>query len=270
LVVAAALAAPAAPSPAPDEPTGDLAKLQGSWTAKVGPDKDIPITIVIKGNAVNLTVTRPNGEDFKVKGEIKLDEKANPKTVDWVKFAGPEGNELPENLGIYKLEGDSWTVCAGGPGNDRPTKFEAGEGGRPNLTTWARVKEKDKADEKPIAGDLARFQGSWTAKAGADGDTLITMTVKGNAVTARVSHGDDSFELRGEMRLNDQANPRTVDFFHFKKADGEGLKDNLGIYAFDGDKIKVCVGGGGNERPTEFKPDQGDTHNLLIFEKKKD
>ena len=267
LIVATSLAAANRPASAADEPKGDLARLQGTWTAKVGPNKDIPITLSIKDSVIELAGSRPNGGDFKLKGEIKLDEKASPKTLDWVKFTGPQGNELPENPGIYKLDGDSWTICAGGPGNDRPTKFEAGEGGPPNLTTWARVK----TDEKPIPGDLGKFQGSWAAKAGENEELAILMTVKGNAVTARLDRGDGNvIEMKGEMRVNELANPKTIDFFHFTGGDGEDAKDNLGIYAFDGEKIKVRVGGAGNERPTEFKPDEAGSHNLLVFSKKKD
>ncbi len=267
LFVATAFGLATAPSSA-DEPKGDLARLQGSWAAKVGPNKDLSATAAIKGNAVEITVVRPEGEDIKLKGEIKVDDAAGPKTLDWVKFIGPQGNELPENHAIYKLEGDSWTVCAGGPGNDRPSKFEAGEGGPPNLTTWTRVKAKEKADEKPIKGELARFQGSWKAEAN---DVAIGMKVKGNAVTARWERGDNTqVELKGEIRLNDQADPKTIDFFGFKNASGEDLKDNLGIFAVDGEKIKVCVGGPGNERPTEFKAGEGGPPTLLIFARAKE
>ena len=120
-------------------------------------------------------------------------------------------------------------------------------------------------------GDLGKFQGSWTAKVGENDEITVTMTVKGNAVTAKLDHGNGEVnELKGEMRLNELASPKTIDFFHFTKGDGEDAKDNLGIYAFEGDKIKICVGGAGNERPTEFKSDSDGTHNLLIFSRKKD
>ena len=90
-------------------------------------------------------------------------------------------------------------------------------------------------------------------------------------MTAKWDRGDGNvIEMKGEMRVNDLANPRTIDFFHFTKGDGEAAQDNLGIYAFDGEKIKVCVGGAGNERPTEFKADEAGSHNLLIFARKKD
>jgi len=117
---------------------GDLAKIQGTWTAKVGPQDDIPITLVFKENTVSLVITF-NGEDRTMKGEIKLDEAAKPnKTIDWVNFKGLEGEEVPVNLGIYKFDGDKFTVCSGGPGNPRPTEFKAGDQGPPTLTTFLK------------------------------------------------------------------------------------------------------------------------------------
>jgi uncharacterized protein (TIGR03067 family) len=256
-----------------DEPKGDLAKLQGTWSAKVGPNKDFPLTLIIKEDAAEIVVAWPYGDEFKLKGKVKLNDRASPKTLDWVGFTSPQGDEVPPNLGIYKLEGDSWTTCSGGPGNDRPSKFEAGEGAPPTMTTWTRLKEKakDKPDEKPIAGDLARFQGAWTGKAGANEDVAINLTIKGNAVTARWDRGDGTeLVLKGEMRVNDQASPRTVDFFNFKRSDGEETKDNLGIYAFDGDQVKICTGGPGNERPTELKAGDGGHPSLFVLTRKKD
>ena len=251
-----------------DEPKGDLAKLQGSWTAKAGPNKDTPVTLTFKGSNFEVKIARPGGEAT-LKGELKVDDKAEPKTYDFVNFKGPQGEEIPDNLGIYKLEGDNWTTCSGGPGNERPTKFEAGEGGPPTLATWTRVKD---AEEKPIQGDLAKFQGVWLTRAGANDEVVVTMTVKVNAYTATWDSGDGTkVVLKGEVRVNDQATPtKTVDFFNNQRNDGDDARDNLGIYEVDGDKIKVCLGGAGNERPTEFKKGEGGSPLLLIFTKKKD
>ncbi|WP_435009683.1 hypothetical protein P12x_000931 [Tundrisphaera lichenicola] len=250
-----------------DEPKGDLAELQGSWSAKVGPDKDIPIILLVKDSAVEISVTRPDGEEIKLKGRLKLDDQASPKTIDWLDFATPQGDTIPPNLGLYKLENGVWTTCSGGPGNDRPSKFEAGEGGPPMLTTWARVPEKP----APIAGDLGKFQGTWTGKGGEDEEVSITLTIKDNTIKARWERGDGTeVEFTGEMKLDEKANPRTVDFVHFKRSNGEEAQDQLGIYAFDGDdKVKIQTGGPGNDRPTELKPGNEGEPNVFVLTRKK-
>ncbi len=143
LLVLSAFAA-AAEDKAPT-PKGDLGKFQGTWTAKAGPEKNVPITVTIKGDAVTLQITSPNGQDFTSEGRVKIDENAKPhKTIDWVKFQGVNGEELPENLGLYEfVDADTLRVCSGGPGKERPTEFKAGDGGPPNVLVLNR-----KADSK--------------------------------------------------------------------------------------------------------------------------
>src|SRR4051812_2810414 len=141
-----------------DEPavTGDLARLQGQWSARIGP-KQIPMTVTIKGTTASMTIASPDGQEHESKGEIKIDELARPfKTLDWVKFTRPDGEAAPENLGIYNLEGDSIPICNGGPGRDRPTEFRAGVGGPPQLFVLNRKTSKEAAT--PPGGDRARLQ----------------------------------------------------------------------------------------------------------------
>lgn len=127
---------------ADDAPQGDLAKMQGKWKAMAGPERNIPLTMTIKGSAVTLAFTTPQGQDRELKGQIKLDETAKPKTWDWTKFTRPDGDLAQENLAIYELDGDSLKICSGGPGNERPSAFKAGDGGPPNLIVFHRQKGK--------------------------------------------------------------------------------------------------------------------------------
>ncbi len=94
------------------------------------------------GRAGRFAGTAPNGQDFQLKGEIKLDEAARPhETIDWVHFIRPSGDEASDNLGIYTFEGDDAAkIRSGGPGNERPTKCKPGEDGLPNIIVLKREK----------------------------------------------------------------------------------------------------------------------------------
>src|SRR4051812_25547813 len=79
---------------------GDLAKFQGAWTAKVGPNNDIDAVLKFEGKTVNLKVTMPDGQETELKGEFVLDDSAKPhKTINWTKFTSPTGDDVPDNLG---------------------------------------------------------------------------------------------------------------------------------------------------------------------------
>ncbi len=137
------LAATAAAVALADEPAlkGDLARFQGTWSARVGPKKDIPIALTFKGAEATLVITARNGMQYRSKGEIKVDDAARPRAIDFIKFTRPNGDAAPENLGIYEIDGDALKLCTGGLGNARPAEFKAGEGGPPNLLVLTREKE---------------------------------------------------------------------------------------------------------------------------------
>jgi hypothetical protein len=83
---------------------------------------------------------------IRVHGELRIDETVSPRVLDWVKFNGPDDNELPEILGIYKLENDTLTVVNGGLHGGRPREFKPGEGLLGDLVTFRRLpgEAKDK------------------------------------------------------------------------------------------------------------------------------
>jgi uncharacterized protein (TIGR03067 family) len=136
LVVSLLVAAEAA-----DPSKKDLEKMQGDWAQvsmdlggyKVPEDDAQAYFRTIKGD--HYTVNR----FMKVsgKGTLKLDATKNPKTFD----ATPDGGKTPSVAGIYKIEGDTLTLCIAPPGKPRPTKFEAAD--TENTTSvWTREKKK--------------------------------------------------------------------------------------------------------------------------------
>ena len=57
-----------------------------------------------------------------------------------------------------------------------------------------------------------------------------------------------------------------IDFIHLKGAD-QG-KSELGIFAFEGNHLKLCTADLGNARPTEFIGKEKSSWSLLVLERK--
>jgi uncharacterized protein (TIGR03067 family) len=119
---------------------GELDKLQGEWTwvsgevkgVKGDKDKNAKQKLVIKGDQWILTV--PQGE---TQWTIKIDASKDPK---WIDITRNDKKEI-EFQGIYKLEGDTLSVCRiiTASKRDRPKEFKTtAESGQ--LLVWKRVK----------------------------------------------------------------------------------------------------------------------------------
>jgi uncharacterized protein (TIGR03067 family) len=138
LLAAVAFSAPVALADDKD----DLDKLQGHWKAVIGPAKDIPIFLEIKGDKSTLKATAADGQEVVVTGELKIDPKAH--TLDALKRTLSDGRAMPDNLTLYQLDGDTLKICSNGPGKPRPEKFEEGKDGPPLITVFTRVKDDKK------------------------------------------------------------------------------------------------------------------------------
>ncbi len=124
-------------------PAGDLGRLQGTWTALAGPNRDIPVELTIAGADVRVRLEiRAAGLEVNARGTIRIDESVSPRALDWVGFRGADGMALPELSGIYALEssaaGETLRVCNGGPGDRRPGAFVAGGSALADVVTFQR------------------------------------------------------------------------------------------------------------------------------------
>jgi clostripain len=121
----------------------ELEKLQGEWAMvsleqrgrKSREEAVRQMKLTIKGDQ---WIVSRQGQDREQKHTIKIDPSQNPKTLDLVTNAG---DREFASLGIYKLEGDTITLCrTTGTGDiDRPSEFKTTpeEG---ILVVWKRVK----------------------------------------------------------------------------------------------------------------------------------
>ena len=133
--------------PASAKLAGDRAKLQGTWTGKLGAQR-IDVLMEVAGDKVVLTVIEPADpkKQLVIKGEYKIDEKAKPKTWDFLKGQDAVGKPVPDGLAIYELEGDLLKMCMGLRAKERPAEFKDVNPNSPQLLVLNRRRPSVSAD----------------------------------------------------------------------------------------------------------------------------
>jgi uncharacterized protein (TIGR03067 family) len=124
-----------------DSAKAEPAKHQGTWVAtlmeregqKTPADVVATITRVVEGDNV---VWKRAGKPF-AGTSVRLDPKADPKTIDVRPDGGPS-RDTPV-LGIYKLDGDDLTICMADAGATRPKEFSSPKGSKRTLMTFRRT-----------------------------------------------------------------------------------------------------------------------------------
>ncbi|MFO0844671.1 MAG: TIGR03067 domain-containing protein [Gemmataceae bacterium] len=126
---------------ADDDGKKDLKAMQGDWVGEKMVRDGMPfpddsaqaLFRTMKGNAY--TVHR-----FRTKagaGTLKLDATKDPRQIDMT----PDGGKAGTILGIYKIDGDTLTICYAPPKGKRPEAFESKEGTGVTLSVWVREKK---------------------------------------------------------------------------------------------------------------------------------
>jgi uncharacterized protein (TIGR03067 family) len=124
----------------------DLDQLQGTWRL-VSRERDgkadladalKDVRVTHEGDKFSFSGS-PSGSGA-MKGTFKLDATKSPKAMDRMPADGPQkGKALP---GIYKLEGDTLTICASVEGKDRPTEFATKPNSGRVLSVFKREKKE--------------------------------------------------------------------------------------------------------------------------------
>jgi RNA polymerase sigma factor (sigma-70 family) len=166
-------------------------------------------------------------------------------------------------LALIALGGGLFMHQAGAqqsPGEKPPTEGEKDSEAR-QPTVKAAEKLKD---------DKAKLQGTWLMVSGAsDGDAFSDKIVKDRTI---VIDGDKITEMeRGKKLspshfvLNATTNPKAIDATPIE-GDFKGMM-HLGIYALQGDSLKVCFGKSGDKRPNDFTCEKGSRRILLVYKR---
>jgi uncharacterized protein (TIGR03067 family) len=131
----------AAVAPAQDAKK-ELEKLQGEWTMvsleengmKVADETAKQYKLTVKEN--QWIVTRSGKEGF-AKVTFKIDPTKDPKTID---LTYKTGDKESVSQGIYKLAGDTLTLCRTDSKAERPKQFKIRDK-LDTLVVWKRVKK---------------------------------------------------------------------------------------------------------------------------------
>lgn len=136
-------------------PGGDLARLQGTWD-RVRPQVAgvMAARWEIRGNALAIVDERDDGVVSRLTAEIRLDEGATPRAIDTV-LNVPKGTVTER--GIYKIEGDTLTVCIGRISERRPSEFRDAAGEVPARLCVLRRRV---VPDRPPAGSPGKTQGT--------------------------------------------------------------------------------------------------------------
>jgi erythromycin esterase len=126
-----------------DDPAiqAELPRFQGNWVMESSESDGTKLPVErmqayrrsIKDDTYTILIAGATGTTT-IRGRFALHPEANPLAID----SEPENGDLM--LGIYKIEGDTLTLCISLPGEPRPTEFAAGAGTRLTMTSWKRAK----------------------------------------------------------------------------------------------------------------------------------
>lgn len=261
----------------------DLDKLQGAWslTSLEVDGQEVPAIalndsrIIVKGTEFTST-----SMGAKYKGELDLDPRKKPKTLDLIFTSRPEkGNR---NRGIYKLDGDTWTICLATRGDTRPTKFATTPGtglaletlhredgrrrsekGRSQLPNARHSASKVQASVAEVAASdpATDLEGEWAMLSGVfNGAAMDQAAVKWckrltRGSVTKVVAGPQVF-LHAKFTLDRGQTPAAIDYIN---VDGPNKgKAQAGIFELTGDKLSVCMSAPGQSRPSDFSSKAGD------------
>ena len=122
----------------------DTKSLQGVWTCASAVIDGKPLAEeAAKNLKLTLTADRyktERGEQVLFDGTYMVNAVKNPPQIDMIGTEGDLKGKVA--LGIYKLDGDTLTICYVMPGKERPAAFESQPQSGAFLVVWKRSEKK--------------------------------------------------------------------------------------------------------------------------------
>ncbi|MGJ5815169.1 TIGR03067 domain-containing protein [Paludibaculum fermentans] len=256
----------------------DLDRLQGVWliTSLELDGQRMPESL---HSAARITITGDRfvstGMGATYAGTMKVDEAGTPACLDMHFDAGPESGNT--NLGIYRMDGETWKLCLATRGQVRPTSFTTMPGSGIALETFARDRT-DGATESTIAVEpspaenrpVTELDGGWRMVSGiVDGKELDPATA---GFVKRVTEGGRTTISAGpqvmmqfEFSTDASAVPAAIDYRHV--AGPIKGKTQLGIYVLEGGLLRVHMAAVGGARPVDFTPPPGGRASYTVWKR---
>ncbi len=121
-------------------------------------------------------------------------------------------------------------------------------------------------EDASSGGDLAKFQGRWTAKAGLKGKLDVVLEVRGDHAEVHIRTPTGlTMTAEGSVKLDEGVSPKALDWVEFSAPDGQDLPTVLGIYEFDGEALRICNGSLNDDRPGAFRSGEGPLASVVVF-----
>jgi uncharacterized protein (TIGR03067 family) len=244
----------------------DLEKLQGTWYV-TDVEADGAAMPVLNVGQASITLDGKRftseglGHDYS--GVIEIFSSQNPKAFDLTFTAGPPEGLV--NRGIYRLEGDAWTICLATRGGARPKSFATRADSGLVLERLERRARKDPPVSRPSTtqrapeasvGAATDIEGEWAMVSGVFGGKPLAPAMA--AWCTRVTRGDTTRVLAGPQTMLDATfttdrsrTPHTIDYVN--RSGAHKGKRQLGIYEISGGELHVCVAAPGDARPSGIR-----------------
>jgi uncharacterized protein (TIGR03067 family) len=262
----------AGPADVADQPS-DQKKLQGRWRAVsmeqdgmktdlANPNIPMPFDIVLTFTDDKCAMTIVDRKDGKahdppLPGVFHLNPQTNPKQISIIAPV-----QKPSDYGIYRLEGDTLTVCHfTAPPKDVvfPTEFTGKQGSGTTLMVFRREPAAEPRDEELL-------QGTWRAVSMESNGVSTDFTKLNPPSNFTWTFTDDkvslnAVDLKTVFHLNTHVNPKQI-----------SMEQNRGIYHLEGDTLTVCffdVKANSVAFPTEFSGKKGSEAKLLILRRER-